>query len=369
MSPRAPTVSHRDHRRALQTRLHAGEIAAALIIDRPATHWLTGFRGTASFTLVFPRSAVFITDARYIEAARTELRNLRVVLQRASLEEQLRALLTRHRVKRLGVEGTIPHDQWRWVRRLAPRGVRLVNITPTLTALRAVKTEAEIGALRRAVRLTDAIFADLLPWLRRRLRRGAVTEIEVARWLTREFERRGVEGPSFPPIVAAGPNSARPHAVPGTRRLRAGQFLLFDFGLVRDGYCSDMSRTVIIGKPTTRQRQIYSAVHEAQAAGVAAIRAGVRARDVDAAARDVIRRAGFARHFGHGLGHGVGIEIHEAPRLAQTAKGRLAAGMVVTVEPGIYLPRVGGVRIEDMVVVREDGAEVLTRSPKTLICL
>jgi Xaa-Pro aminopeptidase len=344
-------------------------IDAALILSRTATQWLTGFRGTASQTLILPSRAILITDSRYIEAARAEIRGVRVLLQRLPLEEQIAAILRRHHVRRLGLESTITHRQWLWAKRLAPRGTRVTDVSAALERLRAVKDPQEIAIIRRAVSRTDDIFEDLLPWLRRRLARRPVTEIEIARHIKSRIEEHGGEGPSFPPIVAAAANSARPHAVPGRRRIRRGHSLLFDFGMVFDGLCSDMTRTVVVGKPTAKHRGIYDIVREAQEAGLAALRAGVRGRDVDAAARDVIRRAGFAKHFGHGLGHGVGIEIHEQPRLTQTAKTRLSEGNVVTVEPGIYLPGFGGVRIEDMAVVRRDGCDVLTRSPKDLICL
>jgi Xaa-Pro aminopeptidase len=353
--------------RTFQSQLSRQHLDAALIIGRTATHWLTGFRGTWSFTLVLPRRAVFITDSRYIEAARHDLRGLRVILQGAKADEQLAGLLRQHRVKRLGLEASEPHETWLWVRRLVPRGVRLVNVTPVLRTLRAVKDEVEITAIRRAVRLGDAVFADLLPWLRRTLARRPVTESDIALWLRRAFEDRGAEGPSFPPIVAVGPNSARPHAVPGSRQVRKGTFLLLDFGLVLEGYCSDMTRTIAVGKISRRHERIYETVREAQAAGTAAVRAGVAAREVDAAAREVIRRAGHAKQFGHGTGHGVGIEIHEAPRLNPTTTERLEPGMVVTVEPGIYIPGFAGVRIEDVVVVREGGGETLTQAPKELI--
>lgn len=357
------------HLRRLQGELARRRLDAALILTRPATQWLTGFRGTSSFTLVTPRSVLFLTDARYIEAARAELRGMRVVLQRLDVDRQLGTLLRQRGIRRLGLEAAIPHEQWRWVRRLCPPGVRLVDVTPALRRLRSVKDAEEIAGIRRAVALTDEVFHDLVVWLRGRLRRGAPTEREVALWLRRAFEERGAEGPSFPPIVATGANSARPHATPGDRPVRRGAFLLVDFGLVLGGLCSDLTRTLAVGDVSARHRRIHEIVRQAQAAGTAAIRAGARKRDVDAAARQVIAEAGHGKHFGHGLGHGVGVEIHEEPRLNQTARGRLAAGQVVTVEPGIYLPGLGGVRIEDMVVVREGGPEVLTQAPRELIVL
>lgn len=363
---RAAGIDHREHLRAFQRRLEEMGLDAALILDRPSTHWLTGFRGTASTLLVLRRSAVFITDFRYIESARSRLRGVRVALQRNPLDEQAGSLLRRHRIRRLGLEGTIAHERWTWARRIA-RGLSVRDVAPALREMRAMKTGAEIALIRRAVRLGDDLFTALLDWLPRRLARGALTEREIARWLRGEMEIRGAEGPSFPPIIAAGPNSALPHAVPGDRRVRRGQFLLFDFGVVLGGYCSDMTRTIVLGRATARHRRIYETVLEAQRAAAAAIRAGVRARDVDAAAREVIRRAGHAKHFGHGTGHGVGIEIHEAPRLAQPSVDTLAAGNIVTNEPGIYVPDFGGVRIEDMAVVREGGSETLTQSPKTLL--
>jgi Xaa-Pro aminopeptidase len=370
VTARPTVIDPRDHMRLFQRDLRRREIRAALIVSRVATHWLTGFRGTSSFTVVPSRGKpVFLTDFRYIETARTNLAWMRVVEQRQGAGDQIARLLARHTGERLAVEGSLPHDQWLWARRLMPTGARIANATPIVSALRAVKSEPEIVAIRRAVRMGDDIFRDVTAWLRRRLRRGALTERDVARWLRREFEERGGEGPSFPPIVAAGANSALPHATPGDRTIRTGRFLLLDFGLILRGYCSDMTRTLVIGKPTRRQREIFDLVLEAQLAAIGAVRAGVRARDVDGAAREVIRRAGHGDRFGHGTGHGVGLEIHEAPRVASTSRERLEAGMVITIEPGIYLPGFGGVRIEDMVVVRGDGAQILTQSPKELISL
>ncbi|MBN1475318.1 aminopeptidase P family protein [Candidatus Sumerlaeota bacterium] len=370
MTTRRAAIDPRDHMRLFQRDLRRRGIRAALIVSRVATHWLTGFRGTASFTVVPSRGEpTFLTDFRYIETARASLAGMRIVEQAQGAGEQIARLLARHTGERLALEGCLPHDQWLWARRLLPPGARVANATLILSALRAVKSEPEITAIRRAVRVGDAIFQDAIPWLRRRLRRGALTESEVARWLRREFEERWGEGPSFPPIVATGANSALPHATPGNRPIRTGHFLLLDFGLVLSGHCSDMTRTLVIGKPSRRQRQTYEIVLEAQLAALGAVRAGVRARDVDGAAREVIRRAGHGDRFGHGTGHGVGLEIHEAPRIASTSKERLQAGMVITIEPGIYLPGFGGVRIEDMVVVRRGGADILTQSPKELISL
>lgn len=362
-------IDHREHMRLFQRAMVKRGIDASLIIDRHATHWLTGFRGTSSFLLVFPRTAIFITDSRYIEVAQADLRGMRVVLQRANLREQIRTLLEKRGVKNLGLEEVISHREWQWARRAAPLGTRAVKVSAILEELRAIKSTEEIKAIRAAVTLTDQIFNDLIPWLRRRLKRGTVTELDAALWLKREFEERGAEGPSFPPIVAAGANSARPHAVPGNRPVRSGHFLLFDFGLILNGHCSDMTRTIGIGNISPKRRRIYEIVAEAQLAGIAAVRAGRTGAAVDEATRSVIREAGYAKQFGHGTGHGVGIEIHESPRVSGVNRKRLKAGNVITIEPGIYVPGFGGVRIEDMVVVRDGGCEVLTQTPKAMICL
>jgi Xaa-Pro aminopeptidase len=245
-------------------------------------------------------------------------------------------------------------------------GVAFFDAGQVVEPLRAVKDGGELAAMRRAAALMDAAFADLLPQVR-----AGVSERELALALEYDLRRRGAEGVAFPFIVASGPNGAYPHARAGERILQPGDLVTFDVGARVAGYCSDMTRTVAVGEPGRRAREVYAAVSAALDAALAAVRAGAACRDVDAAARSVLAGAGLDEAFGHGLGHGVGLAVHEAPRLSRhTPEGeRLLPGMVITIEPGVYLPGWGGVRIEEEVVVGEGGYELLTRSPRQLLVL
>jgi Xaa-Pro aminopeptidase len=233
-----------------------------------------------------------------------------------------------------------------------------VPLEDVVESQRAVKNDREIAVTCEALAIAERSFAGLV----RDLSPG-ISERELAWSLEKAMREAGAEGVSFPPIVAAGPNGALPHAVPGDRRIRSGEPVLFDWGARRGGYCSDTSRTLVVGKPDDTFLGVHHTVREAQRRAIDAIRAGVGTRSVDAVARSFIEDSGFAGKFGHGLGHGTGLAIHEEPRLSPLRDSVLEAGMIVTVEPGVYIPGWGGVRIENQVVVREDGAEVLNGLP------
>jgi Xaa-Pro aminopeptidase len=231
-------------------------------------------------------------------------------------------------------------------------------------ALRVVKDASEVAVTLRAVQCAENAFRRLIDWMQ-----PGMTERVVARKLEELMVAGGAEGAAFPIIVAAGPNSAKPHAVPGDRPITVGEPILFDWGARVDGYCSDISRTLVFGQPDDRFQHVYAVVREAQDAALAAIRAGVNGQRVDAVARDAIARAGFEGRFGHSLGHGTGLAVHEAPRLSPHSEDSLAAGMIVTVEPGIYLPDWGGVRLENQVLVTDNGAEVLNTLSRDEVAL
>ena len=247
------------------------------------------------------------------------------------------------------------------LRELLPDRVELVGVEGIVERLRAVKEPDEIEPMRGAAQLADEAFERLLE-------RGLVgrTEREIALALEQEMRERGAERPSFDSIVAAGAHGALPHASPRDVEIAGGQLVVIDWGAQLDGYCSDCTRTIAAGEPGDVAAGVYELVLEAQLAGVEAVRAGADAREVDGVARAVIEAGGHGEHFGHGLGHGVGLEVHEAPRLSQRSDDVLAAGNVVTVEPGVYLPGDFGVRIEDLVVVTDDGGEILTTVSKEL---
>ena len=332
-----------------------------IVTDLVNLRYLTGFTGTNGIAVVGPDTRRFLTDFRYVERAKAEVEGFD--LQPAP--QELRAALAEGWPAgplRVGFE-----DQHVSVRRHAelrdtlPDRLELVAGGGVVEAERAVKEPGEVAAIRAAAALVDEIYA----WVRERGLVGR-TERDVALALEQEMRARGAEGPSFPSIVAAEANGALPHATPRDVPIAADTLVTLDIGAKLDGYCSDCTRTWATGPLPDDLEALHALVLEAQQAALEAVRPGPEGREVDAVARDLIASAGHGEHFGHGLGHGVGLDIHEAPRLARTAEGRLVAGHVVTVEPGVYVPGRGGARIEDLVVVTEDGCDVLSGTPKTL---
>ncbi|MEO3858383.1 aminopeptidase P family protein [Acrocarpospora sp. B8E8] len=324
----------------------------ALLVTRPVNvRYLTGLASSNAAVLVRQDgTAALATDSRYIQTAR-ECPGLDVIEAR----DVAAALLS----PGAAVEGhDMTVDDYR----------RLGGDMPVLSGqveeLRTVKDETELDALRHACALTDEVFADVAG----RIAPGR-TEREIARMLEFRMLELGADKPAFDSIVAAGPNGAIPHHAPGDRPVQRGDLITMDFGALYRGYHADMTRTVALGEPAGWQRELYELVRAAQRAGREAVRAGASAHDIDAAARDLIADAGHAEHFEHGLGHGVGLEIHELPFLGPDRTGRLKDRVPITVEPGVYLPGRGGVRIEDTLVTRADGPELLTLTTKELLVL
>ncbi len=340
------------------------ELDALLVTDLVNVRYLTGYTGSNGIAVVGVRDLrAFVTDFRYLTQAEREIdpAYARSIGEHDLLEEGI-ALLPAGDV-RLGYEDQqmSVRTQQR-LRELLPAEVELVAAGGILEELRVVKDAAEIARIRAAAELADAA-------LRRTLEDGLAgrTEREVALALETEMRRLGASRPSFESIVAHGANGALPHADPSDVEIAAGSLVTIDWGAVLDGYCSDCTRTYAAGRePSAQAREIYQLVAAAQQAGLDAVAPGASGSDVDAIARAVIDGAGHAEHYGHGLGHGVGLEVHEAPRLSKTSSATLAAGQIVTVEPGIYLPGELGVRIEDLVVVTDAGCELLTGLPKDL---
>ncbi|WP_028922945.1 M24 family metallopeptidase [Pseudonocardia acaciae] len=359
-------------RDALRELVRAAELDALLVTDIVNVRYLTGFTGSNAALLVSAEgdtSTRLATDGRYTTQAAAEVPDLERVIDRACD----RALVTsagEAGVRRLGFEsGHLTVDAHAALVAVASKeteGLELRRAPGLVQRLRAVKDEDEIDALRDACACADAALADLIA--AGGLRPGR-TEREVAIDLERRMREHGADGPSFDTIIAAGANSAIPHHRPTDAVLAQGDLVKMDFGALRGGYHSDMTRTVVLGPPADWQRELYDLVAAAQAAGREALAVGAEVAGVDAAARTVIADAGRGAEFSHGLGHGVGLQIHEAPALSATGAGTLVAGMTVTVEPGVYLAGRGGVRIEDTLVVRADGAELLTRTGKELLAL
>jgi Xaa-Pro aminopeptidase len=341
--------------------LRKNRVEALVVSGLPNIRYLTGFTGSSALLLAMPDESVFFTDGRYRIQATQEVATARVVVARRTLVTALIASVKRRRLRRLGFEsGRLTFETYNALRAALP-GVRLKPILGLVEQFRAVKTESEIAAIRKAVELNSAVFEVCLP----RVQPG-VTEREVADVIEAEMRRRGGERPAFETIVAGGVRSALPHARPTLNPLRKNEFIIVDQGVILDGYASDMTRTIALGGLGRRERRVYRAVLEAQQAAIAAVRAGVRAAEVDRQARVVLQKHGLEKQFVHSTGHGVGLEIHEPPRLGRREHTRLEPGMVVTIEPGVYLDGLGGVRIEDMVLVTSSGCEVLTPTPKQL---
>ena len=357
-APPAPALVPRADR--LAARLAERELDALLVTDLVNLRYLTGFTGTNGLCIVGAAGErSFVTDFRYVERAAAEVEGFDVVRGERDLLGDTAARLA----GRVGFDDA--HTSVRTHRKLselvAERGVELVSAGGLVEELRAVKEPGELEAMRAAAALADGVYDYLME-------RGLVgrTEREVALDLEREMRERGAEDPAFPSIVAAGPNGALPHAEPRREAIPANTLVVVDMGARVEGYCSDCTRTLATGPLDDRCAEVYEVVLRAQQAALGAVRAGAGARAVDAVAREMIAEAGHGERFGHGLGHGVGLEVHEAPTLSARAEGELVAGNTVTVEPGVYLPGAFGVRIEDLVVVTDGGCEVLSGFPKTL---
>jgi Xaa-Pro aminopeptidase len=341
--------------RALRQAMAAGGLDAFLIIHPPNVRYLCGFTGSAGVLLAEPRRSVLFTDSRYTIQAEEEVREARVRITRKSLLSEAARLLT-DRSLRAGFEaGHMTVAQRADLSRSAGKGPRWVPATGIAEELRAVKDLVELRHMKEAARIICEAMSHV--W---GLVRPGVREREIAAELDYQLRRLGASGPAFETIVAAGERSALPHARPGDRRIGKNELVVMDAGAILRGYSSDLTRTVYVGRAPARVKRWHKAVVEAQEAGRDAARPGIAAGDVDAAARRVLRKYKLEGYFGHSLGHGLGLEIHESPRLGRKVKTLLRAGNVVTIEPGVYVEGTGGIRMEDDILVLDGGAEVLT---------
>lgn len=341
----------------------AAGLAGFLVTQPQNRRYLSGFTGSAGVLAITPDRQVLATDSRYYEQVRQECPEWEMVEAGYKFAQKLPEMLDELGLagQRVGFEAghVTVATLVDWQETLLDR-VELVPARNAVEELRVYKDEAEIASLRRAIALADEALVHIMGWIE-----PGQTEQQVAWELESMMRTRGASAVSFEPIVASGPNSAMPHARPSQRRIQPGEPVTLDFGCIVDGYCSDLTRTFCLGKPADdRYLAIWNTVLAAQQAALQAARAGNTGAEVDGLARDVINQAGYGDYFGHSLGHGLGLAIHEEPRFSFANSGPIPAGAVVTVEPGIYLPGWGGVRIEDVVVVREDGLEILSAAPK-----
>lgn len=336
----------------------------AIISSVANRRYLSGFTGSAGWIVTALEGTPWLlTDSRYVEQASAQAEGFRVVRHGQALQGITAA------VGELGLRTVAFEDRQETVRGLqqwqgAMTGVSFTPLGDVIEQLRLVKDETEIAAIARACALVDKAFTEIVPNIR-----VGVSERDLGLDLEWRLRTMGAQGAAFSFIVASGPRSSMPHGTASERVLQPGDLLTFDFGAVVDGYCSDITRTVGLSPLPEKAWQVYGAVLEAQIASLEAVRSGVNGHDVDARARNILGSHGLADAFGHSLGHGIGIEVHEGPRLAPTSDDVLRAGMVVTIEPGVYLPGFGGVRIEDTVVVRDEGPQILTHFTKELLIL
>lgn len=335
------------------------EIDAFYVSALPNIRYLTGFTGSAGHLLIEPGRTTLFVDGRYDQQAREQTSDIEVRVSSTDPFVSLLGEIRHRRLLRIGVEtnrlSLAAYERLREVRK------KILLLESLVEELRVVKSSEEIDRLRRSALLNSEVFEAVVARLR-----PSWTEARLAAELEYEMRLRGAQGPSFPSIVASGPHGARPHAPPRPLKLQRNSLVVVDHGAILDGYASDMTRMIALGRPPSDQLGLVDAVREAQQSAMDSVRAGVTCATVDRAARKVLKNHKLDRYFVHSTGHGVGLEIHEAPRIAGSVATRLKAGMVITVEPGVYLAGIGGVRIEDVVVVGRDGCESLTPTSREL---
>ncbi|KIQ95635.1 putative peptidase [Anoxybacillus thermarum] len=334
-----------------------------LITNEYNRRYMTNFTGTAGVVLISETDAVFITDFRYVEQAMRQIEGYEIVQHTQTLIEEVAKQVERLGIQKLGFEqDDLSYATFSSYEKALK--TTLIPVSGAVEKLRLIKSEAEIKILKEAAEIADAAFRHILDFIR-----PGVREIDVANELEFFMRKQGATSSSFDIIVASGVRSALPHGVATEKVIEKGELVTLDFGAYYKGYCSDITRTVAVGEVSDELKRIYDVVLQAQLRGVEHIRAGMTGREADALTRDYISACGFGEYFGHSTGHGLGMEVHETPALSMRSDTVLQPGMVVTVEPGIYIAGLGGVRIEDDIVITEDGNERLTLSPKDLITL
>ena len=349
---------------AVRAAMRVRGLDALVVTVLPNIRYLCGFSGSNALFVVTRRGALFLSDSRYALQSRQEVHGCRRVISNRGLADGVVSSGLVRTWKRVGFEShAVTHAQYLNYRRLF-RHTRLVPTTGIVEEIASRKDAVELTSIRKAAMITDRVFQEVIGMIR-----PGITEREVAAQVSYLHRCHGADGDAFETIVAAGEHSALPHARPGGRVIRRGDLVTLDMGCVVNGYHSDMTRTVAIGRVSRQARAMYRVVAEAQAAAVAFAQAGMPARDLDTAARSRIAAGGYGRYFTHSLGHGVGLQIHEQPRVAAGSTDQLETGNVITIEPGVYVRGVGGVRIEDMVALTATGCTVLTQSPRDLLIL
>lgn len=360
MNLEPPAHPFQDRQARLREQLEERNLPLLLITNPRNIFYLTGFRGSAGIAALGASESVLWVDPRYTLQAGDEAQNVEVIEERGSLTEAVGGWLRRKRFKRVGFEDAqVTCSEYRALEKESRGKIRFEPASGIIEGIRFVKDPGEIAQIRAACQVTVEAFADVRPLIR-----PGARETDLAAEIEYRMRGKGAEGPAFDTIVASGPRGALPHARASRKILGKSELVIFDLGAILNGYSADMTRTVYLGpKPGRRIKSLYKAVLEAQQRAVASIRDGVAGGEVDAAARDALSRRGLANYFTHSTGHGVGLDIHEKPRLGRNDKTPLQAGCVVTAEPGVYLEGLGGIRLEDTVLVGPDGPEILTCAP------
>jgi Xaa-Pro aminopeptidase len=336
---------------------------AFLVTTLTNVRFLSGYSGSNGLLVITPARSFFLTDFRYWEQAKKQVKGSKIIFGERDLFDDLPKLgdLKSRRIK-LGFESeNISFTLYQRLEKLLPEAL-LVPTEKFVESLMMIKDTDELKIIKRAVQITDRVFSQVLNFIQ-----PGITEQDLAAEIEYMMKKDGAEGPAFDTIVASGFRSALPHGRASRKKIKKGEFVTFDMGALVDGYCADMTRTIVVGKANPKQKKVYQLVLRAQKKAISSARPGMRCDKLDKVARDMIKKAGFGKYFGHGLGHGIGLLVHDLPRLTSKSSEVLMPGMVVTIEPGVYIPKWGGVRIEDDVIITKKGCEVLNRSPKNLL--
>ncbi|NCO68006.1 MAG: Xaa-Pro dipeptidase [Nitrospirae bacterium CG_4_10_14_0_8_um_filter_41_23] len=330
-----------------------------LVTDVHNVRYLTGFSGSSGLILITRKETFFVTDFRYKEQAEKEVKGWDIIIGKGDMIKTIKGLSKKTAIKKLGFESSMAYEVFR---RLSNIGLSLNAFEGLIERLREIKDVIEINSIREAVGRAETAFLEVKPYMKHGVRERA-----IALRLEERLKKNGCRQIPFDVIVASGPNSAMPHAKPTERKLNKSDLIIIDWGGEADGYFSDMTRTLLIGGDNvSKKKEIYQIVLKANKSAILKILPGVKSKDIDFSAREVIKRAGYGEFFGHGTGHGIGIQVHELPRITWNKREVIKKDMVFTIEPGIYVPGLGGVRIEDMIIVKSNGHEVMTTLPKEL---
>ena len=348
----------------LKNLLSEKHIDAVLVSKRENFMYFSGFNGTSGYLLLSNKEKILLTDSRYLEQARNQAPDFRVIDYKNKLMETLKEVVDELGFKTIGIESkVVSYDDYTKYKKYN-FVEEIVCLGNSLDMQRIVKDEEELKLIIEAVGLADRAFSNVLKFIK-----PGVAEVEVAAEIEYYLKRNGARGPSFDTIVASGKRSSLPHGIASEKKIELGDPIIIDFGAIYKDYCSDMTRTVFVGEPNEEMKKIYKIVQEAQNIAVTKVSKGMTCKEVDLLARGIIEKFGYGERFGHGLGHGVGLEIHEGPTLSPKLESILENNMVITVEPGIYVPELGGVRIEDMAIIHENSPRILTSSSKDLMIL